>query len=257
MKIGIRGEGGEVCFSQIFNGNKVIFSFLLRFPHSGIIIVDNPFPFTTRLNSMLKNLLTCFLCLLCLISHSQDPEQDSSVQSTLIDSLSVEGLSLSLRGGNKIVLNWKVPTTKSPDYFTIERSCAGKDFETVALLKVGLEGKSFEWVDEAPCRGKNLYRVRITGTNGEIVYSTTSSVFIAGDVSFRFYPNPVDNVLIIRSESLIDIQILDAAGKLRITQPRIQGLQIINVSSLEKGIYLLRITNTAANYISQEKLLKN
>lgn len=206
---------------------------------------------------MLKDLLTCFLCLASFICYSQESDPDTSVQSSAIDSLSVEALSLSLRGGNKIVLNWKFTKSKSPDYFSIERSCNGKDYETISLLKVGQEGHSFEWMDEAPCKGKNLYRVKTTAANGEVAYSTTSSVFIAGDVSFRFYPNPVDNVLIIRSETPIDIQILDATGKLRINQTKIQGLQIINVSSLEKGIYLLRITNPAVNFISQEKLLKN
>ena len=206
---------------------------------------------------MLKDLLTCFLCLASFISYSQEGEQDTSVQLSIVDSLSVEGFSLSIRGGNKIVLNWNFSKTKNSDYFSIERSCNGKDFETISLLKVGQGGNSFEWTDEAPCKGKNLYRVKTTGTNGEIAFSTTSSVFIAGDVSFRFYPNPVDNVLIIRSESPIDVQIVDAMGKLRINQTKIQGLQIINVSALEKGIYLLRISNPAINFVSQEKLLKN
>ena len=246
-----------ITIFEFFNGKRVIFNFLLRFPHSGTVIVDNPILVTTRLNSMLKDLLTCFLCLASFISYSQEVEPDTSVQLSIVDSLSVGGFSLSIRGGNKIVLNWNFNKTKNPDYFSIERSCNGKDFETVSLLKVGQGGNSFEWMDESPCKGKNLYRVKTTGTNGEIAYSTTSSVFIAGDVSFRFYPNPVDNVLIIRSETPIDIQIVDAMGKLRINQTKIQGLQIINVSTLEKGIYLLRISNPAINFVSQEKLLKN
>ena len=206
---------------------------------------------------MLKDLLTCFLCLASFISYSQDVDPDTSVQSSIADSLSVDALSLSIRGGNKIVLNWNFNKTRTPDYFSIERSCNGKDFETISTLKVGQSGSSFEWIDEAPCKGKNLYRVKTTAPSGEIAYSTTSSVFIAGDVSFRFYPNPVDNVLIIRSESAIDVQIIDAMGKLRISQNKIQGLQIINVSTLEKGVYLLRISNPAINFVSQEKLLKN
>ena len=206
---------------------------------------------------MLKDLLTCFLCLASFICYSQETEPDTSVQSPIADSLSVEALSLSIRGGNKIVLNWNFTKTRNPDYFSIERSCNGKDFETISLLKVGQSGNAFEWIDEAPCKGKNLYRVKTTAATGDVAYSTTSSVFIAGDVSFRFYPNPVDNALIIRSESAIDIQIIDAMGKLRVSQNKIQGLQIINVSTLEKGIYILRISNPAINFVSQEKLLKN
>ena len=80
---------------------------------------------------------------------------------------------------------------------------------------------------------------------------------IAGDISFKFYPNPVDNILIIRSENILDVQIIDAGGKLRISQANVQGLQTINVSSLETGVYVLRLHNRSANTIVQDRLLKN
>ena len=80
---------------------------------------------------------------------------------------------------------------------------------------------------------------------------------IVGDISFRFYPNPVDNILIVRSEGALDVQVLDAAGKVRVSQSRLQGIQTINVSTLEKGIYYLRINNRSTGVVTQEKLLKN
>jgi hypothetical protein len=55
----------------------------------------------------------------------------------------------------------------------------------------------------------------------------------------------------------IDVQITDGTGKLRITQPKVQGLATINVSSLEKGIYLIRFSNKLTGVMYQEKLLKN
>jgi hypothetical protein len=78
-----------------------------------------------------------------------------------------------------------------------------------------------------------------------------------GVTAFKFYPNPVDNILIIRSEDALDVQILDATGKPKISLNQIQGLQTINVSTLEKGIYLLRVTNKKTTLVTQEKLIKN
>jgi hypothetical protein len=65
------------------------------------------------------------------------------------------------------------------------------------------------------------------------------------------------STLIIRSEFAIDMQIVDANGKARITQNKLQGLQTLNVASLEKGMYILRISNLTTGMVTQERLLKN
>ena len=80
---------------------------------------------------------------------------------------------------------------------------------------------------------------------------------IAGDITFKFYPNPVDNVLIIRSETALDIQIIDATGKSRLSQTNVSGLHTINVSTLEKGVYVIRVLNRLSNTVVQDRLLKN
>ena len=100
--------------------------------------------------------------------------------------------------------------------------------------------------------GSNV-RLKITDS----IIRKPLDVQIAGDISFKFYPNPVDNILIIRSENPLDIQIIDATGKTRLSQANLQGLQTINVSTLEKGIYILRVNNRLANTIVQERLVKN
>ncbi|WP_276479459.1 T9SS type A sorting domain-containing protein [Paraflavitalea pollutisoli] len=147
--------------------------------------------------------------------------------------------------------------TSSADFIAVERSSNNRDFETVAVIKQTATGLWYEWVDDAPAKGRNVYRVRFAGKQGAIQFSRTIPAVIAGDISFRFYPNPVDNVLIIRSEFMLDVQIVDGNGKVRVTQNKLQGLQTVNVSSLEKGLYVLRINNLTTGLISQERLLKN
>jgi Secretion system C-terminal sorting domain len=162
-----------------------------------------------------------------------------------------------IRDNAKVVLNWRLVNNTSPDFVAVERSCSGRDFEVVAVLKQSTSGLWYEWVDDAPAKGRNLYRVRFAGKQGAMQYSKTINAIIAGDISFRFYPNPVDNILIIRSESPVDIQLVDANGKVRIAHNRLQGLQTISVSALEKGMYILRISNLTTGMLSQERLLKN
>ena len=77
------------------------------------------------------------------------------------------------------------------------------------------------------------------------------------DVDFKFYPNPTDKLLIIRTGHAIDVQILDASGASRLTRQIQAGIQIINVSSLEKGNYVLKVADRESNRVVSEQLVKN
>jgi len=210
---------------------------------------------------MLKYLLTGFCSLFVLLSYSQE-EETANVVDTLVltdkyDSNQIaEEFDAIVRDNAKIFLSWKV-VLGQVDFFTIERSCNGKDFETMAVLKQTSKQLKMDWVDEQPARGKNQYRIRCSYSDGQSRYSKSIMAYVGGNVSFRFYPNPADNVLIIRSEQAIDVTIIDGNGRTRLTQSLLSGLQLLNISSLEKGVYIIRIYNRQSNTLLQEKLVKN
>ena len=162
----------------------------------------------------------------------------------------------SIRDINRVALSWKVADSILFQFVSIERSRNGNAFEKVGVLKVDSILDNYEWVDEAPAKGRNFYR--LSYHLGETaVHSKVLSVLITGDISFKFYPNPVDNVLIIRTESPIEIFIADNNGAIKMGPLKISGLQTINVSNLEKGLYYLRIQNKLTSVITQERLIKN
>lgn len=212
---------------------------------------------------MKKCLLAISIALIAVLSFSQQTSTipaSSTIHQfevpTEDSSLFITALVPTLKDNQKVILNWNLKNRSSSDFFSIERSSNGKDFEVVSVLKLSAS-TLYEWTDDAPVKGKSWYRVRYSGTDGKAAYTNTTSVVLAGDLSFRFYPNPVDNILIIRSETPLDLQISDATGKVRINESRIQGIHMINVTALEKGIYLLRINNKVNSTVFQEKLLKN
>ena len=231
-----------------------------RFPHSGIKIVDKLFLFNPPLNSMKKSILIVYMSLQGFLCLAQDqnltaglPEEAVSIRDTSI----ITDLVSSIRENSKVILNWARNKNSRIDFITVERSNSGSEFEVVAVIKQSAVKIENEWIDEAPPKGRNLYRLRYAGSDGQAVYTNVIAALIAGDTSFKFYPNPVDNILIIRTDSALDVQILDAAGKVRVSQSGVQGLQTINVSALEKGLYFLRINNRITGSMTQEKLLKN
>jgi Secretion system C-terminal sorting domain len=203
-------------------------------------------------------LLACLSCLGVVIGYAQDTAFTPFVATKGYDSSTVLFDLVSLcRDNARVTLDWQSSMPGGIDFFTIERSCNGGAFEVVSVIKQPEADPIQGWTDDAPAKGRNLYRIRCTMKDGQSFFSKTVSAHVAGDISFKFYPNPVDHILIISSESPVDVQILDASGKARIQQSQLQGLQLINVSALEKGIYLLRIQNRQSNSIKQEKLLKN
>jgi predicted nucleic acid-binding Zn-ribbon protein len=208
---------------------------------------------------MKKGVLVYLLCLLVYVCTAQEePTVLPSANHFPSDTSSyITDLSATIFENVRVILNWKQPEDTSLAFAVIERSTGGRNFEVVAALKQSDIKQENDWMDEAPPKGRSLYRVRFSGKEGPPAYSKAVETLIAGDISFRFYPNPVDNILIIRSEGVADIVILDAVGKQRININNLQGLQTINVTSLEKGIYFLRVNNHTTGLITQEKLLKN
>jgi len=216
---------------------------------------------------MKKGVLVYLLCLLVSVCTAQEettvvPPMVSQVPANTADTTDTTGtvtdLTLNIFENARVILGWKQPEDTSLAFAVIERSTGGRNFEVVAVIKKSDIKSLNEWVDDAPPKGRSLYRVKFSGKDKQQpAYSKPAEATIMGDISFRFYPNPVDNILIIRSESQLDIQVIDAVGKQRIAINNLQGLQTLNVTSLEKGIYFLRINNHTTGLITQEKLVKN
>lgn len=210
---------------------------------------------------MFKYLLTGLLCLCGIVCYTQEEASmaaasgDDSIISP--DTLLInDALNLVLRDNSKVILNWRVLSALN-EFFTVERSCNGKDFETIAVIKQLASMNRLEWIDEQPLKGKNTYRVRYSFKNGVQWYTKPVVAVVSGAQSFKFYPNPAEEMIIIRSEQPIDVSILDGAGKVRISQTLQSGPQTLNVSSLEKGVYVLRIYNRQTNNFFLERLVKN
>src|SRR5258708_432132 len=158
-------------------------------------------------------LITCLLSIVYNLCLSQDAATDIPDAVPVTDSaIFISNLVSFTKENSKIVLSWKDNIGLGVDFVTVERSGNGRDFEVVAVLKQTAPTQENSWTDDVPLKRRNLYRLKFTSKDGTIQYSKVIAASIAGDISFRFYANPVDNILIIRSESPLDIQIIDASG---------------------------------------------
>ena len=158
---------------------------------------------------------------------------------------------------NKVWLQWDVDSVEEGDYFIIERATDGDQYETIGVLRNTGNSNHYELMDIAPPNGTDSYRIKYTSQAGRLFYSKAVQVSLSGAVSFKFYPNPVDKLFIIRTEHVVEIQVIDANGSPRLSKHLQPGIQVINVSSLERGAYILRVADKESNRITSNQLLKN
>lgn len=83
-----------------------------------------------------------------------------------------------------VELNWVTADEENNDFFTIERSSDGIDFQTI--LQVPGAGNSYEplhyrAVDISPFNGRNYYRLKQTDFNGDFSYSDIELVNFSSD----------------------------------------------------------------------------
>ena len=157
---------------------------------------------------------------------------------------------------SKILLKWDLASAKRGGYVNLERAAFQEGpFEVIAVIRQDSVESNF--TDEQPMKGKNFYRLNWVLEDGTRHVSNTVQANLAGDMTCKFYPNPVDNVLIVRSEQPLDLILSDGNGKVRINLKLQAGLQTVDVSSLDKGLYIITLTQAESGRKITEKLIKN
>jgi hypothetical protein len=199
------------------------------------------------------------LSLMSICALAQGRKTSSKAPDTIVTEFKnpFSSFQLQTKESKKVFLQWAVQPGMSADYFSIERNADGKNFETIGVIKSAESAIKYEFTDEIPTRGSSFYRIRFTNKAGIYFFSDSIELNLPGSSLVSFYPNPADNVLIIRSSYHVDLLITDGFGKARISRIIGVGPSIIDVSTLEKGVYLLRITDKATSQQQVEKIIKN
>ena len=201
-------------------------------------------------------LLSAFLCCAAFgqsandhIGHINITSPESNIAFSLFTVNALNG---------QAVLRWTAPSVKSEDFFIIEKSIDAIHFDVISAMEASAGVDSvYSMTDNAVGSGAVSYRIRITGKDGRELCSKTINVNSVSDVDFKFFPNPVDKLLIVRSSHALNIQVMDAYGTIKFIQDVDAGMQIVNVSALQKGNYILKATDKATNTVISEQLVKN
>lgn len=166
-----------------------------------------------------------------------------------------------------IEISWDVAEENGTLQYEVEKIISG-EFKSIGKLSAGSVNSStvsYNFTDQYPLTGNNFYRIKITGKDGSVKYSSVVKVKIGDAVrSVSVYPNPVTNstpVLQLHNQpaGIYTIAVLNTMGQV-ITKQQIihtgaSGSYTINLPvSTSEGVYQMSILNSG-NEITTIKLI--
>lgn len=181
-----------------------------------------------------------------------------------VNPLPVTWLSFTGKQINQYVyLFWETVTEINNDYFTIERSVNGMDFEAIGVIPGSGNSNltvAYDFYDERPIIGLSYYRIKQTDSDGKNDYSKIIALEYDPfrDSSFdepevMIYPNPAKgdvlhiNVKAPFQNNEVEVSIIDGEGKVyyldNLEMPNNQFDIPIERDLLRRGLYILTIKN--------------
>jgi Secretion system C-terminal sorting domain len=179
--------------------------------------------------------------------------------------LPIELLSFDAKAVNGAVsLTWSTASEVNNDFFTIEKTNDGINFEFLESLKGGGNNYSilnYSIIDEKPYKGISYYRLKQTDYDGKVFYSELKAVNFNSpiDLSVIIFPNPSDGSgfnLQINSEGNEDqfIEIYNLYGKKMysklITTSEIEEkmVPVTLVEKLDSGFYMMTVLSGQSRF---------
>lgn len=167
-----------------------------------------------------------------------------------------------LSKNNDVKLNWQTASEINNDFFSIERSNNGIDWEERTRI-IGAGNSStllnYSASDINPYSNVSYYRLKQTDFDGQFKYSEIISVNINTDTGTQVmvYPNPTENqiTLVGSLSELEQVKIYNALGQ-DVTEFTKQiasdkSKLMIDLSSLNEGLYYIK-TKTTANKVYKQ-----
>ena len=168
-----------------------------------------------------------------------------------------------------IDLKWTTFTETNNDFFTVERSNNGTDFEVVDVIEgAGNSNQplSYTAVDNFPYGGTSYYRLKNTDFSGKFEYSEIIAVTCGTDNNDFNFVNAydVDHTEIIVEFTATEnedytIVLFDVSGRIALDYSGVgtDGMNKVRLPSgdLARGIYIINLSNEVKNF-SRRVMLK-
>jgi len=170
-------------------------------------------------------------------------------------------------GGGSVLSQWATASEINNNYFVVERTLNGINYEFVAQVAGAGNSNStlyYSAIDSAPYTGVSYYRLKQVDFDGLYTYSQLVSINLEGLEIIIIYPNPASDYFgyLVGSsqQDIVIISVVNTLGQTVIkTEENIdKGItkKRLNVSSLANGTYMLIITTAQMKKTQKQFIIK-
>src|SRR5277367_1935138 len=163
-------------------------------------------------------------------------------------------------------LSWSTMMESNVDYFEIQRSGDGMNFEDIdsvqSQMKISTDvyQLQYNYTDTHPLMGTSYYKVKVIGKNGYINQSPVVQIVNMPSVGTRIYPTLIqNNMVFVESDKNLKgakLEFFDLSGK-KISETDWeclnvrQNVQVSKSGILPTGTYIARLTANGQNIKNQ------
>jgi hypothetical protein len=155
------------------------------------------------------------------------------------------------------LLSWETGMEQHSDYFGIERSADGVNWETLGKEMAAGQSDvthSYTYLDKTPGTGTRYYRIRMADRDGSAAYSPVRTLIWSSSSDGKtmiLYPNPATDRVQFQGLTTPkgDVIIYTTDGRVAAQYPGHDLSQGLDVRGLAGGTYQLKITNGTESYV--------
>ncbi len=149
----------------------------------------------------------------------------------------------------KTKLQWLTAEEQFVDRYEVENSTDGIHFRSLASVNsLNITGHhTYNSLDNSPAPGWNFYRLRIIDKAAKLSFSNIIKLWYGKTADLLVYPNPASTEIKINlpaSSSISQIAIVNSSGQVVKQLATLEQSLTINIESLSKGVYFIRILNS-------------
>jgi hypothetical protein len=144
---------------------------------------------------------------------------------------------------NTVQLNWQTYSESNSDHFDVERSIPGGQFMKIGEVNAAGNSNqlvSYQFLDNNPVKGTNLFRLKQVDKDNKFEYSTTRWMRMDDKKNELYiFPTITSSALFVLSNEKTIVELYDLRGVTLLIK-EINGNEQIDLSKFGAGIYLLR-----------------
>lgn len=165
---------------------------------------------------------------------------------------------------NNVILNWKTESENNNDYFAVETSTDGQNFNEIGRVQAhgnSNQTSSYSFIDRDVSAGNHFYRIKQVDKDAHFTFSKVLKQSMSSQrQNLNIYPNPATNSVIVsflKSKQERQLMLYSNEGKLMISK-MIQAGEAnysLDISMLPRGNYVIKLAEEGSESQSQ-KLIK-